>query len=187
MCSLLFCTFVVHVCLFVCLFVCVFACLRVWLFVCLSVCLFFCLLVCLLARLLVCLYLCVLFACLLCFPVNVPAPTADIDYFEQNINYIYIYIHTPITVYVEYENHTIRADRITKIERTSCYINLLRIATDNNEHSVFTQDDNRLYGQTNNYNEKLLHCRYCQLGYIPETLLHSHVLNDCVANDIEHT
>ena len=54
--------------------------------------------------------------------VDFPASNDDIDSFET-INQTSISVH----VYVEDENQTIRADRITKIERPSCHINLLRI------------------------------------------------------------
>ena len=54
--------------------------------------------------------------------VNFPASNDDIDTFEtinQNC--------TSVNVYVENQNQTIRADRITKIQRPSCHINILRI------------------------------------------------------------
>ena len=83
--------------------------------------------------------------------VNFPAPNDDIDTLETiNQNFI------SVNVYVEYENQTIRADRVTKIERPSCHINLLRIEKNSNdaspeahklcEHYVLIKDYIRLTG-----------------------------------------
>ena len=115
--------------------------------------------------------------------VNFPASNDDIDTFETiNQNSI------SVNVYVEDENQSIRADRITKIERPSCHINLLRIEKDDNEHYVLIKDYNRLMGsQTNNHKTKIVHCIYCQHGFQSEKLLNSHLINGCMANDIQQT
>ena len=98
--------------------------------------------------------------------VNFPASNDDIDHFETiNQNSI------SVNVYVEDENQTIRADKITKIERPSCHINLLRIEKDDNEHYGLIKDYNRLMGsQTNNHKTKIFHCIYCQHGFQSEKL-----------------
>ena len=115
--------------------------------------------------------------------VNFPAPNDDIDHFEETNNK-----SISVNVYVEDVNQTIRADRITKIERPSCHINLLRIEQNNNEHYVLIQDYNRLMGsQTNNRKTKIFHCIYCQHGFQSEKLLNSHLIKGCVANDIQQT
>ena len=62
--------------------------------------------------------------------VNFPASNDDIDHFEEINNK-----SISVNVYVEDVNQTIRADRITKIERPSCHINLLRIEKDDNDAS----------------------------------------------------
>ena len=115
--------------------------------------------------------------------VNFPVSNDDIDHFETiNQNSI------SVNVYVEDENQTIRADRITKIERPSCHINLLRIEKDDNEHYVLIKDYNRLMGsQTNNHKTKIFHCIYCQHGFQSEKLLNSHLIKGCMANEIQHT
>ena len=77
--------------------------------------------------------------------VSFPASNDGIDTFETiNQNSI------SVNVYVEDENQTIRADRITKIERPSCHINLLRIEKDDNEHYVLITDFSRLAGRQTN-------------------------------------
>ena len=83
--------------------------------------------------------------------VNFPASNDDIDTFESiNQNSI------SVNVYVEDENQTIRADRITKTARPSCHINLLRIGKNNNEHYVLIKDFSRLAGrQTNKTTNKM--------------------------------
>ena len=125
--------------------------------------------------------------------VNFPASNDDIDTFETiNQNSI------SVNVYVEDENQTIRADKITKIERPSCHINLLRIEKDDNdaspeahklcEHYVLIKDYNRLMGsQVNKYKGKTFCCRYCQHGFTTEKLLNSHLIKGCMANDIQQT
>ena len=83
--------------------------------------------------------------------VNFPASNDDIDHFEEINNK-----SISVNVYVEDENQTIRADRITKIERPSCHINLLRIEQNNNEHYVLIKDFSRLAGrQTNKTTNKM--------------------------------
>ena len=115
--------------------------------------------------------------------VNFPASNDDIDHFEEINNK-----SISVNVYVEDVNQTIRADRITKIERPSCHINLLRIEQNNNEHYVLIKDYNRLMGsQTNNHKTKIFHCIYCQHGFQSEKLLNSHLIKGCVANDIQQT
>ena len=115
--------------------------------------------------------------------VNCPTSNDDIDTFEAiNQNSI------SVNVYVEDENQTIRADRITKIERPSCHINLLRIEKYDNEHYVLIKDYNRLMGsQTNNHKTKIFHCIYCQHGFQSEKLLNAHISKGCMANDIQRT
>ena len=125
--------------------------------------------------------------------VNFPASNDDIDTFETiNQNSI------SVNVYVEDVNQTIRADRITKIERPSCHINLLRIEKDDNdaspedhklcEHYVLIKYYNRLMGsQVNKYKGKTFCCRYCQHGFTTEKLLNSHLIKGCMANDIQQT
>ena len=115
--------------------------------------------------------------------VNFPASNDDIDHFEEINNK-----SISVNVYVEDENQTIRADRITNIERPSCHINLLRIEQNTNEHYVLIKDYNRLMGsQTNNHKTKIFHCIYCQHGFQSEKLLNSHLIKGCMANEIQHT
>ena len=125
--------------------------------------------------------------------VNFPASNDDIDTFESiNQNSI------SVNVYVEDENQTIRADRITKIERPSCHSNLLRIEQNNNdaspeahklcEHYVLIKDFSRLMGsQTNKTTNKMFFCKYCQHGYKSEKLLNYHLIQGCMANEIQQT
>ena len=123
--------------------------------------------------------------------VNFPASNDNIDTIET-INQHSI----SVNAYVEDENQTIRADRITKLERPSCHINLLRIEKDDNdaspearklcEHYVLIKDYNRLMGsQVNKYKGKTFCCRYCQRGFTTEKLLNSHLIKSCMANDIQ--
>ena len=115
--------------------------------------------------------------------VNFPASNDDIDHFEEINNK-----SISVNVYVEDENQTIRADRITKIERPSCHINLLRIEQNNNENYVLIKDYNRLMGsQANNHKTKIFHCIYCQHGFQSEKLLNAHISKGCMANDIQQT
>ena len=114
---------------------------------------------------------------------NFPASNDDIDHFEEINNK-----SISVNVYVEDENQTIRAGRITKIERPSCHINLLRIEKDDNEHYVLIKDYNRLMGsQTNNHKTKIFHCIYCQHGFQTEKLINSHLIQGCLANEIQQT
>ena len=79
-------------------------------------------------------------------------------------------------VYVEDENQTSRADRITKIERPSCHINLLRIEKKNNEHYVLIKDFSRLAGRQTNKTTNKMCCSFCQHGFKSEKLLNSHLI-----------
>ena len=125
--------------------------------------------------------------------VNFPASNDDIDHFEEINNK-----SISVNVYVEDENQTIRADRITKIERPSCHINLLRIEENDNdaspeahklcEHYVLIKDFSRLAGrQTNKTTNKMFFCSFCQHGFKSENLLNSHLIKGCMANEIQHT
>ena len=115
--------------------------------------------------------------------VNFPASNDDIGTFETtNQNSI------SVNVFVEDENQTIRADRITKIERPSCHINLLRIEKDNNEHYVLIKYFSRLAGrQTNKTTNKMFCCSFCLHGLKSEKLLNSHLIKGCMANEIQQT
>ena len=106
--------------------------------------------------------------------VNFPTSNDDIDTFET-INQHSI----SVNVYVEDESQTIRADRITKMERPSCHIDFLRIEQTNNnasqeahklcEHYVLIKDYNRLMGSpVNKYKGITFCCRYCQHGFTTE-------------------
>ena len=117
--------------------------------------------------------------------VEFPAELSDIEHFEEiNKNTI------SVNVYAIDPNgtNTIVVNRVTKISKPSCHINLLLLERDNYNHYVLIKDYSRLMGaQTNKHNEKLFHCRYCQWGFNKETLLNKHLLDGCMANEVQQT
>ena len=117
--------------------------------------------------------------------VEFPTELGDIDHFEEvNKNAI------SVNVYAIDPNgtNTIVVNRITKINKPSCHISLLLLERDDYNHYVLIKDYNKLMGaQTNKHKEKLFHCRYCQWGFNKETLLNKHLLDGCMANEVQQT
>ena len=113
--------------------------------------------------------------------VGFPASNDDIDTFERiNENTI------SVNVYVLDNNDKIRPDRITKIAKPFCHVNLLRLEQNNKSHYVLIKEYSRLMGsQTNKHCNKLFHCIHCQKGFQQEKLLNAHVLKGCMANEVQ--
>ena len=90
--------------------------------------------------------------------VGFPASNEDIDTFETiNDNTI------SVNVYTHDDNDKIRPDRITKIAKPFCHVNLLRLEQNNKSHYVLIKEYSRLMGsQTNKHCNKLFHCIHCQ-------------------------
>ena len=117
--------------------------------------------------------------------MNYPVCNDDIDHFEEiNGRTISINVYT-----IDEEKKTIRPDRITKVSKPVCHVNLLRIDHDDVfNHYVLIKDYSRLMSsQTNNHREKLFHCMYCQKGFQQETLLTNHITKGCLANEVQST
>ena len=84
--------------------------------------------------------------------------------------------------------HNQLVNRVTKIQKPSCHVNLLLIENDDYNHYVLIKDYNKLMGsQTNKFKGKGFHCMYCQKGFTNEKLLNNHLLKGCMANEIQHT
>ena len=113
--------------------------------------------------------------------VGFPASNEDIDTFETiNDNTI------SVNVYTLDDNDKIRPDRITKIAKPFCHVNLLRLDFENKSHYVLIKEYSRLMGsQTNKHCNKLFHCIHCQKGFQQEKLLNAHVLKGCMANEVQ--
>ena len=117
--------------------------------------------------------------------VEFPASNDDIDTFEEiNDNTISVNVYG-----IDPKGtNSIVVDRITKITNPSCHVNLLLLEEDDNSHYVLIKDYSRLMGaQTNKHREKLFRCRYCQHGFNKESLLTNHLLNGCMANEVQQT
>ena len=110
-----------------------------------------------------------------------PASNDDIDIFETvNDNTI------SVNVYTLDDNDKVRPDRITKIAKPCCHVNLLRLDNDNKSHYVLIKDYKKLLGsQTNKHKNKLFHCIHCQKRFQQEKLLNAHVLKGFMANEVQ--
>ena len=115
--------------------------------------------------------------------VNFPASNEDIQHFEEiNNNTSSVNVYT-----VDNDNNKIRVDRVTKIVKPNCHVNLLRLDNDEgNSHYVYIKDYSRLMGsQTNKTTNRMFHCRFCQKGFKHERLLTAHTIRGCMANEVQ--
>ena len=115
--------------------------------------------------------------------VNFPASNEDIQHFEEiNNNTFSVNVYT-----VDNDNNKIRVDRVTKIVKPNCHVNLLRLDNDEgNSHYVYIKDYSRLMGsQTNKTTNRMFHCRFCQKGFKHERLLTAHTIKGCMANEVQ--
>ena len=117
--------------------------------------------------------------------VMFPASNEHINTFEQ-INKDCI----SVNVYKINPNgtNTIIVDRVTKIQKPSCHINLLLIENDDENHYVLIKDYSRLMNSQTNKNEaKKFYCRFCQRGFQQERLLTAHELKGCMTHEVQQT
>ena len=89
---------------------------------------------------------------------NFPASNEYIHHFEEINNNSF-----SVNIYIiDNDNNKIRADRITKIIKSNCHVNLLRLDKDEgSSHYIYIKDYSRLmYSQVSKYKAKLFHYRF---------------------------